>query len=117
MAICRNCPFRKDSPKAGEPGGSVPVSADIDQMRAGALKVTVGLSVMQCHKSSSRHPKPCGGYLSVVGYESVGVRLAVAMGVVDPSDVGKPVKGLYASLTEMLKFADHIDLTENPRRT
>ena len=117
MAICVNCPFRKGSPKAGEPGGSVPVSADIDQMRAGALKVTVGLSVMQCHKSSDRKPKPCGGYLSVVAYESVSVRLAVAMGVVDPSDVGKPVKGLYASLTEMLKFADHIDLTENPRRT
>jgi hypothetical protein len=48
--------------------------------------------------------------LSVVGYESIGVRLAVAMGVVEKEDVGRPIKGLYRSLHEMLKKADHIDL-------
>ncbi len=108
--LCRNCPFRKASPKAGEPGGSVPVSCDAGKMRSVAHNITEGLSVMQCHKSSDRKPKPCAGFLSVVGYDSIGVRLGVAMGQFDPADVGKPIDGLYSNLPEMVREADHIDL-------
>lgn len=111
-ALCRNCPFRKSSPKAGEAGGSVPVSTDVSKMRSIAHNITEGFSVMQCHKSTDKQPKPCAGYLSVVGYESVGVRLAACMGVIDREDVGRPIKGLYSSLCEMIKEADHIDLGE-----
>lgn len=108
--LCRNCPFRKASPKAGEPGGSVPVSCDAGKMRSVVHNITEGFSVMQCHKSSDRMPRPCAGFLSVVGYDSIGVRLGVAMGQLDHSDVGKPITGLYSSLTEMVREADHIDL-------
>ena len=108
--LCRNCPFRKASPKAGEPGGSVPVSCDAGKMRSVAHNITEGFSVMQCHKSSDLKPKPCAGFLSVVGYESIGVRLAAAMGVIDREDVGRKIPGLYSSLREMVREADHIDL-------
>jgi len=108
-ALCKNCPWRKSAPKAGQEGGSVPAH-NIAGMRRAVAHVTEGMQVMQCHKSTDAKPRPCAGYLSVVGYESIGVRSAVAMGVVEKEDVGRPIKGLYRSLHEMLKKADHIDL-------
>ena len=107
--FCKNCPFRRSSPKAGEPGGSVP-EYDEAGMRRAAREVTEGRKVMRCHDSEGEDPRPCAGFLSVVGYESVGVRLAVALGHVADEDVGLPVPGLYGSLREMLREADHIDL-------
>ena len=108
--LCKNCPWRRNALKAGEIGGSVPVSQSREHMRQVAHDITEGLRVMQCHKSSDRKPRPCAGFLSVVGYDSIGVRLGVAMGQLDHSDVGKPITGLYSSLAEMLREADHIDL-------
>lgn len=105
--LCKNCPFRKSSPKAGELGGSVPISADVGVMRNVARNLTDGTTVMQCHKSSDRKPRPCAGYLSVVGFQLAGVRIGVAMGVIDRRDVGKPIAGLYSSLKEMMFHADH----------
>jgi hypothetical protein len=110
--LCKNCPFRKSSPKAGEIGGSVPVSSSADAMRAVVRDCTDGMKVMQCHKSSDRAPRPCAGFLSVVGYDSVGVRLAVMIGAVRESDVGRKIRGLYGSLREMLLKADHLDMPE-----
>jgi len=104
--LCKNCPWRKSSPKAGEPGGSVPV-ADV---RLAVRNVTDGMQVMQCHKSSDDKPHACAGFLSVVGYESIGVRLGVMTGAVRAEDVGKKIPGLYGSLREMVKKADHIDI-------
>jgi len=46
----------------------------------------------------------------VVGYDSIGVRLAVMRGIVRHEDVGRKIRGLYRSLPEMLKKADHIDI-------
>lgn len=104
--LCRNCPWRKSSPKAGEPGGSVPEPDALATARA----CTDGHKVMQCHKSTGAKPKPCAGFLSVVGYESIGVRLAVMGGIVRARDVGRPILGLYGSMREMLREADHIEL-------
>jgi hypothetical protein len=78
--------------------------------RAVVRNVTDGLSVMQCHKSSDAKPRACAGFLSVVGYDSVGVRLGVMIGAVRAEDVGKPIPGLYGSMREMVKKADHIDV-------
>ena len=112
--LCRNCPWRKSSPKAGEPGGSIPEPDALTTAHA----CLDGHKVMQCHKSSDAKPKPCAGYLSVVGYESVGVRLAACMGTIDRADVGRSIPGLYSSLREMLKEADHLDLYDgSDRRT
>lgn len=109
--FCKNCPFRRSSPKAGEPGGSVP-EYDPAGMRQTVHEITEGGKVMQCHDSAGEEPRPCAGFLSVVGYESVGVRLAVALGHIDHEDIGMEVPGLYGSLREMLREADHIDLDE-----
>lgn len=105
--LCPNCPFRKGSPKAGEPGGSVPAH-DLGGMLRVSREVTGGMKVMQCHDSTDQDPRACAGYLSVVGYESVGVRIAVMLGVVRHEDVGRPIRGLYGSFAEMLREADHI---------
>ena len=111
MAPCKNCPFRKNAPKAGEPGGSVPAHSD-DEVRVVARNCTEGMSVMQCHKSSDKRPRACAGFLSVVGYDSIGVRLAVMTGSVKHEDVGRDIQGLYGSMREMLREADHIDLDD-----
>lgn len=109
--LCANCPWRRSSPKAGEPGGSVPVTEDRERMRGIAQDLSGdGMRVMQCHKSSDAAPKACAGFLSVVGYESIGVRLAVMSGIIRAEDVGRPRKGLYSSLAEMVREADHIDI-------
>lgn len=107
--FCKNCPFRRSSPKAGEPGGSIP-EYDTDEMRRAVHDVTEGRKVMRCHDSEPGDPRPCAGFLSVVGYESIGVRLAVALGHIAEEDVGLEVPGLYGSLREMLREADHMDL-------
>jgi hypothetical protein len=108
--LCKNCPFRKASPKAGELGGSVPVSSSIARMRAVVRDVTDGMKVMQCHDSTDCDPRACAGFLSVVGYESIGVRLAAMSGIVRHQDVGRKIRGLYGGLSEMLREADHLDL-------
>lgn len=110
--LCKNCPWRKTSPKAGEPGGSVPAH-DLDRMQLEAKACGPdGFKVMQCHDSTSEDPRGCAGFLSVVGYDSPGVRLGVCLGVIRDEDVGRPIHGLYSSLHEMLREADHIDLDQ-----
>lgn len=113
--LCKNCPFRIESPKAGELGGSVPEHGPA-AMRAVVRECTDGFKVMQCHKSSNAKPRPCAGFLSVVGYESIGVRFAVMTGIIRASDVGKKVRRLYGSLREMLRRADHMDIDTGEAR-
>lgn len=112
VALCRNCPWKRESPKAGEPGGSVPVERDPRKLAQLVDRMTSGLQVMQCHASTDESPAACAGFLSVVGYESVGVRYAVSTGVLDDSDVGRPIAGLYGSVREMLREANQQELQE-----
>lgn len=83
---------------------------DEDHMREAAHEVTEGLKVMRCHETEETDPRACAGFLSVVGYGSVGVRLGVSLGHLCEEDVGRPIKGLYGSLGEMLREADHMDI-------
>ena len=61
------------------------------------------MSFMLCHKS--RLPEkiqlPCAGYVIVVGFRSIGLRLAAMQGRVDPSKFKSEVP-LFASFEEML---------------
>ena len=72
MRFCDNCPWKRSSPKAGEPGGSIP---DVDA-RESYERIRDGCKVMQCHDSKDSDPRPCAGFLSVVGFDSLGVRFA-----------------------------------------
>lgn len=78
-----------------------------------AKRMRDSFAVMQCHKSSPKKPRPCAGYLSVVGYEHVGVRFAAMTGAIRPEDVGRPLPGLYGSMREMLREADQIEAGED----
>lgn len=40
--LCTNCPWRRSAPKAGEVGGSVPVSTNRDHMRQVAHNLFMG---------------------------------------------------------------------------
>lgn len=113
--LCPTCPFLRSAPKAGEPGGSVPAHAPA-RMGHAIREVTEGFKVMRCHDSIDTDPRPCAGFLSVVGYQSVGVRLAVFAKVVRHEDVGRRIRGLYGSLREMLWEADRIHLAEDAGR-
>lgn len=83
---------------------------DIASMRSTVRQCTNGLKVMQCHKSSDAKPRPCAGFLSVVGYDSIGIRLAAMTGIIRHGDVGRKIRGLYGSLREMLREADHMEI-------
>lgn len=107
--LCKTCPFRRNAPKAGERGGSVPMG-DINHMREAVHAITEGRKVMQCHMTEGVEPRACAGFLSVVGYESIGVRIGVAFDHLCEEDVGRPIEGLYGSLAEMLREADHLDI-------
>lgn len=69
-----------------------------------------GQKIMQCHDSTDDDPRPCAGFLSVVGYDSPGVRLAERWGILRKEDIGRPIRGLYGSVREMLLKADYIDV-------
>lgn len=57
-----------------------------------------------CHKSADGQEQACAGWLAAVGYHHLGVRLAIAMGRLDP-DTLKPGDGWprlfesYAAMT------------------
>ena len=61
-----------------------------------------------CHKATSlpadeRSAHPCQGWLRVLGFEAIGVRLAVMRGHASPDEVQTPAKhDLYSSFSEMM---------------
>jgi hypothetical protein len=79
-----------------------------------ARRLADGSRVMQCHKSTDAKPKPCQGFLSVVGHDSVAVRIGVMAGLIDHDDVGRRVAGLYRSISEMVREADGIEMEGTP---
>ena len=89
VALCRNCPWKRESPKAGEPGGSVPVEREPRKLAQLVDRLTNGLQVMQCHASTDESPAACAD-----------------------SDVGRPIAGLYGSVREMLREANQQELQE-----
>lgn len=90
---CQECPWRKDVP----PGTWLPE-------RFQNLAYTCqddGTAMMACHKSRDGEEVPCAGFLVSVGYDSIGVRLAVFKGTVQLDDYEAPAP-LYATFDEML---------------
>jgi hypothetical protein len=58
-----------------------------------------------CHKSAEAHEIPCAGWLAVVGYEHLTVRLSIIEGVL-PSEVLRPGEGwpeLFSSYDELVE--------------
>ena len=63
-----------------------------------------GLRLMLCHKSrKSRKKQICAGYAIVLGYESIGLRLAAFEGQFDPNDYDANGIALHPSFAAIMK--------------
>ena len=93
---CANCPWRIDAPRGHwDPQHFRDIWRNCQDD---------GLSQMQCHKSTLTVPLPCQGWARVVGYDAIGVRLAVMRGMLRRAEVadrdGPP---LFSSFAAMLR--------------
>jgi hypothetical protein len=97
---CANCPWRKDAP-----------TEHWDRQHFLDIWRNCqddGLGLMACHKASlvaAPADKPiCQGWVRVMGYKSIGVRIAMVRGRVTDREI-KDRKGLrlYGSFEEMLR--------------
>jgi hypothetical protein len=98
---CDECPWRLDA----VPGRFPACRYDALTATAGAPGAEAGLDapMFACHKSPEGGERACASWLAVVGAEHLGVRLAVALGRLDP-DALRPGPGwpaLYSSYAEL----------------
>lgn len=72
---------------------------------------------MLCHKSKPNDGTriPCAGYVVVVGYDSIGIRLATSRGEIVP-EVFVSDTPLYSSFEEMMR-ANNVEPPPRNRRT
>jgi len=100
---CTECPWRRDQP----PGRFSPERYETLRDTAGTPGREVGFQapVFACHKSTEGHDLVCAGWLAVVGCEHLGIRLAVAMGRLDPEtlSIREGWPELYASYDELAR--------------
>lgn len=93
---CDNCPWRKDAPpRYWHDDHFVSIWSNCQDD---------GLSLMLCHKS--RPPESqiiCAGYAIVIGFESIGLRLAAAQGRFDPGEYSANGIELYSSFDALMK--------------
>ncbi|WP_324189941.1 DUF6283 family protein [Nocardia cyriacigeorgica] len=98
---CAECPWRRDvSP------GQFSVERFVDMAcTSGRPGEEAGLDapLFACHKTVEGREQACSGWLAAVGYHHLGVRLAVAMGRLDPLalEPGEGWPELFASYAEM----------------
>ena len=111
---CSNCPWRVDAPRGyWDPQHFIDVWKNCQND---------GLNIMLCHKSrkSNALPKeasgdvPCQGWIRVMGFDAIGVRLLVMRGQVTLEEVDdKAGPQLFPTFAAMMK-ANKIPL---PRRS
>lgn len=111
---CDNCPWRRDAPTE---------YWDSDHFRDIWNNCQDdGMSVMLCHKATAlpkaeRGNLPCQGWARVMGYEAIGVRIAVIQGVLTDDEVNdRDAVDLYDSFEEMLE-ANGIEIPRRNRWT
>lgn len=100
---CDNCPWRVDAPRQyWDPQHFI----DIANNCRGD-----GMNVMMCHKSTAmpgggRNPQapPCQGWIRVVGYAAIGVRILVMTGKVTDEEVNdRSPPELFPTFDAMLR--------------
>lgn len=94
---CANCPWRRDAPRG---------HWDPDHFRSIWHNCQDdGLALMLCHKTATREvapDTPCAGAVLVLGFQSIGIRLAAGAGRVVLSEYVSRVP-LFADMAEMLR--------------
>jgi hypothetical protein len=110
---CDNCPWRVDAPRGyWDPQHFV----DIWRNCQGD-----GLNIMLCHKSGAlpqeeRARVPCQGWIRVMGFDAIGVRLLVMHGEATHEEVGDSAgPELFPTFAAMLR-ANKIRLPRRSRR-
>jgi hypothetical protein len=98
---CAECPFRKDT----EPGQFPAERYEVLRKTAGGpgREAPIGSPLFACHKSDEGKEAACAGWLVVVGYFHLGVRLALVRGALPGSamKLGADWPELYGSYEEM----------------
>lgn len=80
-APCRECPWRRDQPRAGSPTTASTRCATPCPARTGDRRG--GAPLFACHASPEGRDRACAGWLAVAGSDHV-VRIAVLAGRVNP---------------------------------
>ena len=108
---CENCPWRVDAPRGyWDPQHFVDIWKNCQDD---------GLNVMLCHKSNAVPPEdrgeiPCQGWIRVMGFSAIGVRILAMRGQIAVEEVeDKDGPKLFPSFTAMMR-ANKIRL---PRRS
>ncbi len=103
---CENCPWRIDAPRQHwDPAHFVSIWRNCQDD---------GTEIMLCHKSArSTKTLPCQGWMRVLGFDAIGVRIAVMSGLATMAEVtDRAGPRLFSSFSRMLR-ANKITL---PRR-
>lgn len=93
---CRNCPWRVDAPRRHwDPSHFTEIWHNCQDD---------GAHEMACHKSTRAMPLPCQGWVRVMGFGAIGVRLAVMTGKVSLAEVDdQRGPALFPSFAAMLE--------------
>jgi hypothetical protein len=94
---CANCPWRVDAPRQHwDPAHFVSIWRDCQDD---------GPNLMLCHKSArSTRTLPCQGWIRVLGFEAIGVRIAVMRGLATAAEVAdRAGPELFPSFAKMLR--------------
>lgn len=94
---CADCPWRQDAPTGHwHPDHFVSIWQSCQDD---------GMAFMLCHKSRPAEGVriPCAGYVLVVGFASIGLRLECLAGRLDPRDYDAGGVALYATFADMLR--------------
>lgn len=75
---CAECPWRTDTPPGKFPIERYEALAGTSGSRG--AEAPLGAPMFACHKSGEGKERACAGWLASVGYEHLGVRLAVVTG-------------------------------------
>jgi hypothetical protein len=93
---CENCPWRVDAPRGyWDPSHFEEIWKNCQDD---------GMNQMACHKSTAERPLPCQGWVRVMGFRAIGVRLLVMRDHVSEAEVAdRDGPALFPSFAAMLR--------------
>lgn len=98
---CEECPWRRDTPPGQFPAERYEALRNTSGSRGN--EVAFDAPMFGCHKSADGNEIACAGWLAVVGYEHLGVRLALMDHRLPPEAMspGEDWPDLFDSYAEM----------------
>jgi hypothetical protein len=97
LSPCENCPWRKEASTDTIPNFRPAMMQNLLPACSGD-----GWSIMACHKSTTEANVICAGFALVIGFGSIGLRLAAARGAFDPAHYSVGGIELHQSFEKMM---------------